>query len=219
LNNPNYGSAFGGGFGGTTVTRLSIGYPAGVFWLPQHAGIDADGHELYNNYDASGKLIGTSTQFTDQDKVFIDPTPKFTWGISNKFNFLNFDLNFLLRGVQGQKIFANSILELESIQYLPGLNVVKKALTNGLADLPQASTYWLQNGSYARLENLTLGYTLKKLKGISTLRLYLTATNLFVLTKYEGVDPEVRTEGKERYIDFLYYPKSRGFLAGVTVIF
>ena len=63
--------------------------------------------------------------------------------------------------MQGQKIFANAILGLESIQYLPGSNVVKKALTNGLADLPQASSYWLQNGSYARLENITLGYTLK----------------------------------------------------------
>jgi iron complex outermembrane receptor protein len=219
LNDPNYGYAFGGGFGATAVTRLSPGHPAGVFWIPQHAGIDAAGHELYNNYDADGKFIGTSTNFTDQDKVFIDPTPKFTWGITNKFSYSNFDLDFLLRGVQGQKIFANSILGLESIQYLPGSNVVKKALTNGLADLPQASSYWLQNGSYARLENISLGYTFKKLKGISSLRFYLTATNVFVITKYEGVDPEIRTEGFERYIDNWNYPKSRGFITGVSVEF
>ena len=219
LNDPNYGYAFGGGFGAAAVTRLSPGHPAGVFWIPQHAGIDAAGHELYNNYDADGKFIGTSTNFTDQDKVFIDPTPKFTWGITNKFSYLNFDLDFLLRGVQGQKIFANAILGLESIQYLPGSNVVKKALSNGLADLPQASSYWLQNGSYARLENISLGYTLKKLKGISSLRFYLTATNVFVITKYEGVDPEIRTEGFERYIDNWHYPKSRGFIAGVNVEF
>ncbi len=219
LNDPIYGYAFDGGFGATPVTRLSIGHPAGVFWIPQHAGIDAAGHELYNNYDADGKFIGTSTNFTDQDKVFIDPTPKFTWGITNKFRYLNFDLDLLLRGVQGQKIFANEILILGSIQYLPGYNVVKKALTNGLADLRQASSYWLQNGSYARLENISLGYTLKKLKGISSLRFYLTATNVFVITKYEGVDPEVRTEGFERYIDNWHYPRSRGFIAGVNVEF
>jgi iron complex outermembrane receptor protein len=219
LNDPNYGYAFGGGFGATAVTRLSIGHPAGVFWIPQHAGIDASGHELYNNYNSDGKFIGTSTNFTDQDKVFIDPTPKFTWGITNKIRYLNFDFDFLLRGVQGQKIFANNILMLESIQYLPGSNILKKALTNSLADLPQASSYWLQNGSFARLENITLGYTLKKQKGFGSLRFYLTATNVFVITKYEDVDPEIRTEGFERYIDTWHYPKSRGFIAGVNVEF
>ena len=61
-------------------TQLEVGYPAGVFWIPEHAGIDADGHELFNNYDATGKLIGHSTNYTDQDRVYIDPTPQFTWG-------------------------------------------------------------------------------------------------------------------------------------------
>ena len=94
LNDPNYGYAFGGGFGATPVTRLSIGHPAGVFWIPQHAGIDAAGHELYNTYDAGWKIYWHFPNFTDQDKVFIDPTPKFTWGITNKFSYLNFDLDF-----------------------------------------------------------------------------------------------------------------------------
>ena len=219
LNDPNYGYVFFGDFSSTAVTRLSIGHPAGVFWIPQHAGIDAVGHELYNNYNADGKFIGTSTNFSDQDKVFIDPTPKFTWGITNRFSYLNFDLDFLLRGVQGQKIFANTLMILESINYLPGKNVVKKALTNGLVDVPQASSYWLRNASYARLENISLGYTLKKMKGISSLRFYLTATNVFVITKYEDVDPEIRTEGFERYIDTWHYPKSRGFMAGVNMEF
>lgn len=219
LNDPSYGYAVGGGFGQTAVTKLAIGHPAGVFWLPQHAGIDADGHELYKNYDAKGIFIGTSTSFTNQDKVFIDPTPKFTWGLTNNFSFRNFNLSFLLRGVQGQKIFANTLLGLESIKYLPGYNVDGKALTNGFADLPQASSYWLKNGSYARLENISVGYDFKNITGISNIRFYLAATNLFIITNYKGVDPEVRTEGNERYIDFLYYPKSRGFTLGVNVAF
>ncbi len=215
----NYGYAVGGGFGFAPLSFLSIGHPIGVFWIPQHAGIDAAGHELFNNYDANGKFAGTSTNFTDQDRVFIDPTPKFTWGITNKFKYSNFDLDFLLRGVQGQKIFSVDLGVLESVQTLPVFNVTSRALTNGLADLPHVSTYWLKNGSYARLENITLGYTFKKLKAISSLRCYLTATNLFVITKYQGVDPEVRTEGNVRYIDFFHYPKSRGVIAGVNVAF
>ena len=219
LKDVSFGFALGGGVGFAPISLLSVGHPIGVFWIPQHAGIDAAGHELYNNYDANGKFIGTSTNFTDQDKVLIDPTPKFTWGITNKLSYSNFDLDFLLRGVQGQKIFSLDLLNLESIQYLPGQNVTRRALTNGLADPAQASTYWLQNGSYARLENITLGYTFKKLKGISNLRFYLTATNLFVITKFQGVDPEVRTEGNQRYVDFSHYPKSRGFIAGLHLGF
>jgi iron complex outermembrane receptor protein len=219
LNDPNYGFATGGGFGRTAVTRLKVGYPAAVFWLPQHAGVDANGHELYNNYDANGKLIGISKSFTDQDKVYIDPTPDFTWGLTNNFSFKNFDLNIFLRGVQGQKIFANGLLILESSKYLPGSNVTKKALTNGFADLPQASTYWLQNGSFCRLDNITLGYNFKKINGITSLRLYVTAVNLFVITQYGGIDPEIRTEGSQRYIDMNYYPKTRGFSFGANVLF
>lgn len=219
LNNPGYGSAFGGGFGATYVTQLKVGYPAGVFWIPQHAGLDANGHELYNNYDANGKLIGTSAMYSDQDRVFIDPTPDFTWGFTNNFAYRNFDLGFFLRGIQGQKIFANSILNLENLNYLPGHNVTVKALTNSFADLPQPSSYWLKDGSFARLENITLGYTLKSIKGINNLRVYMVATNLFVITGYDGVDPEINTDGPQRYIDQNYYPKTRGFTFGVNAGF
>jgi len=219
LNNPGYGFANGGGFGGAYVTQLKVGYPAGVFWIPEHAGLDVSGHELYNNYDADGKLIGTSTSYTNQDRVFIDPTPDFTWGFTNNFTCKNFDLGFFLRGMQGQKIFANSILRLETTSYLPGSNITEKALTNGFADLPQPSTYWLRDGSFARLENIMLGYNFKKIKGISNLRIYLAATNLFVITSYDGVDPEINTDGSQRYIDQNYYPKTRGFTFGVNATF
>jgi TonB-linked SusC/RagA family outer membrane protein len=214
-----FGYAGGGGFGYAPVTKLQIGYPAGVFWLPQHAGLDADGHELYNRYDGNGKLTGTSTTFTDTDRVYIDPTPKFTWGITNSFRFGNFDLGFLLRGVVGQKAFANMLLNFENINYLPGRNVTHKALTNGFADLPQTSTYWLQDASFTRLDNITLGYQLKTMKGIRSLRFYITATNLFVITSYEGNDPEVSTDGSQRYIDGSQYPRTRGFTLGVNAGF
>jgi TonB-dependent starch-binding outer membrane protein SusC len=219
LNDPAYGFASGGGFGYTPVTRLSVGYPAGVFWLPQHAGLDAAGHELYNNYDVNGKFTGTSTGFTDHDRVYIDPTPRFTWGFTSRFSLQHFDISFFLRGIQGQKIFANSLLTLESIQYLPGSNVTEKALVNGLTDLPQASTYWLKDGSFARLENMTLGYNFSNLKGISNLRFHATATNLFLLTRYQGIDPEIITESSQRYIDLNYYPRTKGFALGVNIGF
>ncbi len=125
----------------------------------------------------------------------------------------------MLRGVEGQKIFANSLLNLGSTYTLPGSNVVKEALTDGFSQPPQASTFWLRDGSFIRCENLTLGYNFINLKGISRLRLYVVATNLFIITKYGGIDPEVSTDGTQRYIDALYYPKSRGFTFGVNLGF
>jgi TonB-dependent starch-binding outer membrane protein SusC len=219
LSNRHYGYAFGGGFGGTYVTQLEIGYPAGVFWIPEHAGINSNGQELFNNYDVSGKFIGVSEKYTDKDRVYIDPTPDFTWGFTNHFEYKNWELSFLWRGVQRQKIFANSLLRLENINYLPGTNVTKQALTNGFTSLPQPSTYWLRDGSFTRLENITLRYELPTQKLMHKISFYLAATNLFVITNYEGIDPEVRTEGSQRYIDLDYYPKTKGFMIGVNVGF
>ncbi len=219
LTSTDFGSAYGGAFGQTYVTQLALGHPAGVFWIPQHAGFDTNGNELFNNYNIQGKWTGVSARFTDTDRVYIDPTPKYTWGFTSSFNLGNFDLSFLLRGVEGQKIFANSLLTLGSTASLPYNNVVKQALTDGFSQLPQASTFWLRDGSFIRCENLTLAYNFKNLKGVSRLRLYIVASNLFVITKYAGVDPEVSTDGNQRYIDTFYYPKSRGFTFGVNLGF
>ena len=219
ITNRHYGYAEGRGLSFAYISQLSVGYPAGVFWIPQHAGLDAGGHELYNNYDVNGKFIGTSTSYSDQDRVYIDPTPRYTWGFTNNFTFGNFDLSFFLRGVQGQKIFANSLLDIEAKVYLPNSNVTTKALTNGFADQPQPSTYWLRDGSFTRLENIILGYHFNNLKGINNFRIYLAANNLFVITDYDGIDPEIRTEGAQRYIDQNYYPKARSFTFGVNIGF
>ncbi|HZI54251.1 MAG TPA: SusC/RagA family TonB-linked outer membrane protein, partial [Chitinophagaceae bacterium] len=219
LSNRHYGYAQGGGYSNAYISELELGYPAGVLWLPEHAGLDANGHELFNNYDAAGKFIGTSTGYSDQDRVFIDPTPDFTWGFTNNFKYKDFDLSFLLRGVQGQKIFSNTLMVFDAIINLPGINVTPNALTNGFTEQPVPSTYWIRNGSFVRMENLSIGYNFQKMKGINNLRLYLTATNLFVITDYGGIDPEIKTEGSQRYIDGNYYPKTRGLMLGGTVQF
>ncbi len=213
-----YGYAIGGGLSGVYISQLQVGYPIGVFWLPQHAGVDQAGHELYNHY-VNGKLAGVSTSFTDSDRVYINPTPHYTWGLTSSFSYGNFDLVFLLRGVQGQKIYANSLYNLGAKVYLPYRNVSVEALSNGFSNQPQPSTYWLKDGSFTRLENITLGYNFKKIKGINLLRLYVTATNLFIITSYEGIDPEIRTDGSQRYIDDNYYPKTRGFVFGINLGF
>lgn len=219
IDNFYYGYADGRGLSGAYISKLEVGYPAGVFWLPEHAGLNEAGQELFNNYDSSGQLIGTSTEYTDQDRVYIDPTPAFTWGLTNNFSWGNFDFSFFFRGVQGQKIFANSLMVLETVTRLPGSNVTLKALSNGFTNQPQPSTYWLRDASFARLENLSLGYHFNQVRGFKELGIYLQARNLLVITDYEGLDPEIRVEGSQRYIDNNYYPKTRSITLGINVGF
>ena len=218
INNPGFGAAAGGALGFSYISQLAVGHPAGVFWLPQHAGF-WQGQELFYNRDGNGKVIGTSTSYTDSDRVYIDPTPQYSWGITSNFVIGNFDASLFFRGVQGQKIFANNLMGAGSTKLLPGQNITTEALKDGFTELAVPSTFWLRNGSYTRLDNLTIGYSFKNIKGISRLRVYGVASNLFVITSYGGADPEVSTDGTQRYIDQSYYPKSRGFTFGVNLGF
>lgn len=220
LTNRSYGFAAAPSVAGDgPVTKLEVGYPAGVFYIPEFAGLDDSGNELFNNYNADGQLVGTSTTFSEQDRVYIDPTPDFNWGITNNFSYKDFELSLFFRGVQGQKNFSNTLLSLGSLNYLPSTNLTVSALTNGFAGNPFPSTYWLRDGSFARLENLTLAYQFRGLGNLENLRIYATGTNLFLITGYEGVDPEIRIEGAQRYIDGLYYPKTRAVTLGINLTF
>lgn len=213
-----YGNADGRGLSDAYITMLEPGYTAGVFWIWEFAGLDGSGKQLFNDYDESGKVVGTTLAPKDDDRVYIDPTPKFTWGFTNNFTYNNFDLSFAIRGVQGQKVFANTLLNLATVTRLPGNNVVKDALTNGITEQPQPSTYWLKNASYARLDNATLGYNFKmNSKVIQFMRIYLATNNLFIITPYKGIDPEVKVDGDRRYIDRNYYPKTQSFTFGMNI--
>jgi len=143
-----------------------------------------------------------------------------------------------MRGVEGQKIFNNTALDVAFINRLPGNNVFTSALKNGILDQPVASTLWLEKAGYLRMDNITLSYTIKNVPGFQSFRVYVAANNAFVITKYSGLDPEVRTASyynpgtnnnpanqsinTEAYIDANYgsdgyYPRARSFSFGVNV--
>ncbi len=213
------GYAQGRGLSSNPISYLTPGYAPYVFYLPHYTGHDANGNQMFD-----GKTLA---QNPNPQSYYINPAEKFNYGISNTFNYHNWSLNFLLRGVYGQKIFDNTLLDYETITRLPGNNVTKEALTNGIKDAPYASDKWLEGASYLRLDNATLGYSFKNAPGFQTLRVYLSANNLFVITKYKGQDPEVATAlntsiGQLPYIDanyggYGYYPKVRSFVIGVNV--
>ncbi|HVZ55773.1 MAG TPA: TonB-dependent receptor [Chitinophagaceae bacterium] len=219
------GYATGRGLSSNPITYLKPGYAPYEFYLAHFTGIDKDGHQLF---DSAGVKSLTQDQNPNPTKYYIDPSPKFTYGINNTFTYGNWDLNFFVRGVAGQKIFNNTLLNFENINRLPGNNVTKKALTNGIKDAAFASDLWLQKASYLRLDNATIAYTFPNLKGnIKSVRVYLAANNLFVITPYGGIDPEIQTANtgsNQAYIDVTYYgsafyPRTRSFALGVNVAF
>ncbi len=217
------GYAVGRGLSSYPITFLKPGFAPYTFYLPHFVGVDKDGNQLL---DSSGKAVRASNE--NPSKYYTDPSPDFNYGLNNTLTYGNWTLNFFLRGLHGQKIFNNTLLNFENINRLPGNNVTKNALTNGIKDAANVSDLWLQDASYLRLDNATLGYNFQHLKGINNLRVYVAANNLFVITPYKGLDPEIKTgesnQVNQAYIDVTYYgqafyPRTRSFTFGVNVSF
>lgn len=172
---------------------------------------------------------------TDADRTFIgNPNPDFTYGITNTLGFRGFDLSFFIQGVQGNDVYNLGRLITENALYGttngttrllnrwtgPGTsNDVPRAIVSDPNRNLRGSTYLIEDGSYARLKNLTFGYTLPRsiLNRVSAsqVRFYVSAQNLLTLTKYTGYDPEVSASGIDRGI----YPQARVFIGGVNIGF
>jgi iron complex outermembrane receptor protein len=238
------GYAQGRGLSSNPITFLKPGYSPYVFFLPHYTGVNAAGHQTFDGVSVDPSDPGGNASPPGH---YIDPAPKFTYGLTNNFDYKNWTLSFALRGVYGQKVFNNTLLDVATVTRLPGNNVTREALTNGIKDAPVASDLWLESASFLRMDNASLGYSFKNISFASNLRVYIAANNLFVITKYKGLDPEVKTEnpkissnyatvnpqgllfgnnvsgaGNLAYIDAnyggrAYYPRVRTFTVGLNV--
>ena len=179
-------SAGGQGLSFNPLTYLKVGKYPSVFFLPHYVGQDKDGNQLLDSAGVKSVLIGGNPTY-----YYTDPSPKFTYGFNTSFRYKAWSLAAAFTGNYGQKIYNNARLNLSNLPRFPGLNVLKETFTNGLKDAPTTSDYWLEKASYLRLQNLTIAYNFHKIKGIENLRVYFTGTNLFVITKYKGLDPEI----------------------------
>ena len=194
------------GMSGVYTQTLRPGYAVGTFWGQKYQGLDANGKYV---------LSGDSSDLGNVQ-------PKISLGFGMNFMYKQFDLGISTYGMFGQKVLNATGMMLNDGTRLPVYNVTDDFLKSGIKDSPKFSSYWVQDASFLRLQSVTLGYSivLKKL-AIEKLRVYVTGENLFVFTKYKGVDPEVSTEGlSQPGIDINnYYPKPRTFSFGVNVSF
>lgn len=210
------GSAWVRGGSTNTTHIIQEGYQVGQFYGPKCLGIDESGKYIIQDTDGDGTI-------TVSDYTYIGKAqPLLTYGINNNLTYKNWDLSFFIRGVYGNDVLNFSKMSYANLQWLPGANVLKTALTMGLKQSPVFNSYYIEKGSFARLDNLTLSYSIvpKDLLGVSRIRVYGTTHNLITITKYKGVDPEVPMSGLDPGIEGReYYPKSKTYMLGVNVTF
>ncbi|WP_207421118.1 SusC/RagA family TonB-linked outer membrane protein [Desertivirga brevis] len=214
-------TAYLGGKGQSTNSSQIVteGLPIGSFNIYRYAGKDEKGVTQMFKTDGTLTTAPTSADFSYAGNA----QPKFMYGWNNSFSYRNFDLNFFLRGVYGNKVLNATLAGLNNPGDATTVNIPRFTLNESAADNNAylISDRFLENGSYLRMDNATLGYTFTSpLKSLSKMRIYTTANNLFVITKYRGIDPEVNMGGLEPGIDNNnYYPKTRSFLLGLNVTF
>jgi TonB-linked SusC/RagA family outer membrane protein len=243
-NTPLYGGSIG--LNGNLNTN-TVGYPINSFYGFVTQGIfqtqfDVDAHaaqvtgmDPFNRTSAGDirfKDLNNDGVINDQDRMIIgNPNPKFTYAMNNTWSYKGFDLAVFLQGVYGNDIFnANNIYQ-ESMSVAqnqtertlgrwtgPGTsNSMPRAIFNDPNKNSRPSDRFIENGSYLRIKNVTLGYSLpdqwiKHMK-INKIRIYAAAQNLYTFTKYTGFDPEVGANG----IDFSVYPVTRTLSLGINV--
>jgi TonB-linked SusC/RagA family outer membrane protein len=214
--------AFLGGKGQTSSWSQVImeGQPLGTFNLWHYMGKNDAGVSTFQKAD--GSIIATQPLTTD---YFIagNAQPKLMFGWNNTFTYKNFDLNFFIRGVAGNKILNNTLAQLNNPSDSKTLNIprftVDESFNDNIAYL--TSDRFLESGTYVRLDNATLGYSVNTgLKAISRLRVFVSGNNLITVTDYRGIDPEINIGGLTPGIDAKnFYPKTTQVIIGANIIF
>jgi TonB-linked SusC/RagA family outer membrane protein len=199
---------------------IQPGYAIGTYNLWHYMGKNENGVSTYQKAD--GSITASQPLSTDQ-RINGNAQPKLIYGWSNSFFYKNFDFNFLLRGVYGNKILNGTLAALNNPADAKFQNIPRFTLGESFKDINAylVSDRYLESGSYLRLDNATLGYTIRpNVKSIKSIRLYLSGNNIFVITKYRGIDPEINIGGLTPGIDNRdFYPKTRTLSVGLNASF
>jgi len=181
-------------------------------------------------YDSAGKPIegayadlnGDGIINASDKYVYRNPDPKATFGFASNMNYKNLDFSFNLRASVGNRVFnqvAASRAQYDKLSTGNALgNVPTSIYDTGFTTTSNVilSDLYVENGSFLRMDNITLGYTFPRwLEGKASLRLSTGCQNAFLITKYKGLDPEIGNNG----VDNTIYPRQRQFLFGVNMKF
>jgi hypothetical protein len=219
-----------GGFGALgNAIRTYEGGKLGNFYGKRFAGLTDEGKWLFYKKDgtaASSDQLNSETDFA----VIGNAIPKYYLSLTNSFKYKNWDLRLFMRGKFGYQVLNTMEMFYGNRQQLPN-NVLNSAFTKhaALKDGYQYSDYYIENGSYMKLDEVTLGYNVpfKGGKYIRNMRIYFTGGNLATITGYSGNDPDfIKDTGLNPGIDALNnsdnrtpYMSTRSFMFGLNVGF
>ena len=252
------GAPIQGGFGLSdgAITKTEVGYPIGSFFLWKSEGLfqtqeEIDASPFQSDDTRPGDIkfadLNGDNIIDDKDRDhFGNPFPDFIYGLNLNVTYRNFDFSILGQGIQGNDVyflFGNFAYEVPA----RGFNSYKEILNrwtpeNTDTDIPKVSiddrngnrrisTRWLEDGSYFRVRNITLGYNFKELinkEAIGNMRLYVSVQNAFTFTKYPGLDPEIQANTNDTQginissdlavgVDWGTVPAPRTFIIGLRM--
>lgn len=234
---PAYDGAIGGSLGNGRITkRLAEGQPIFAWWMYEADGVWQTQEEIDNNTSLGSAAPG-HLRYVDQNddgviddrdkKYFGSYIPTYNYGINIGANYKNFDLSVSGFGVGGNKVY-NGLYSTR----LGGENISEDIFNkrwtgpgstnvNPGADRDvEASSYYLEDGSYFRINNITVGYTLPEISSfVSSARVYVTLQNPFMFTDYSGFTPELNQNGDPTNttgIELSAYPNTRSFIVGAN---
>ena len=244
------GGVSGRGQSGVPAQIIVPGQPVPSFYAPVFVGfcgVDVDdpvcadqdvGVQVFENYAPTDDPSGIGTErdgltlaggLSGEDRQVVgNPRPDFSFGWRNQVYFGRFDAAVFIRGEFGRDVFNNTALvyQTQSSQ-LQNNNFLAGALDDGFVNVDEAAVYssrWIEDGSFVRLANVTLGYAVpieNLVNQFRSARVYFSVDNVFLLTSYEGYDPEVNTDAglATQGIDYTNYPVPRTFTFGVNLGF
>lgn len=214
---------------GVYTQRIMEGCPIGQFYTYEWAGYNDKGVSQFYVHDATtGERTGeVTTKPQDKDRTKTGSAqPKLTYGWNNTLNYKKWSMNVFFQGVLGNKIFDAIRAQGNCVSLIAqGKNVFKECLTDqkyGDVNAQTPSDRWIEDGSYLRLSTLTLAYDFGKIGDwVSGLSVYATCNNVFTITGFKGIDPEVDLGGLTPGVQWRnsYYPHTRTIMLGVKVNF
>ncbi|WP_461639380.1 SusC/RagA family TonB-linked outer membrane protein [Labilibaculum euxinus] len=212
----------------TNTHRVQVGERIGNFWGYKVADIDENGKWIYE--DRNGDLIPNDefAQSLEDKKVIGNGVPTMYAGWNNNIRYKDFDLSITMRGAFDYQIINEARMYYENPKNSRNENRLASVndLIFGKATLskeidPNFNSYYVENGDYWKIDNITLGYTLKNAgKYIQSMRFYGSVLNAATFTGYKGIDPEVNASGLDPGLDNRnQYPRVRSYTLGVNVKF
>lgn len=216
---PNYiGVLYGDAFTGQKqVTR--VGHPAYSFFMNKQV-YDTDGNPIEGLYvDLAGKG-GTINGNNANQYLYHNPAPDYLMGLSARFNYKNFDISASARASIGNYVYnqvaaGSSYDQMYQIgywknfpKYLSDTKFVKRQFT---------SDYFVENASFFKLDNISTGYSFDNIYKKANLRVSLTVQNVFTVTNYSGLDPEIPYKDGVPGNDNNFYPRARTFILGISL--